>query len=143
MNDWESRFRTVDPEIRPLVIVLNQAGIETDWSCSGEPGHMVIRPTIQARTHAFASWEIIAEQRRHIEGVMARFGIEEYWLALVFTYGRLNTHGGEPTWLLQIPGRFDWLALPVAFSQEYIDGEDDLVIGYQPYWRTATASEGE
>lgn len=71
MNEWKGRFGTVDPEIQPLVIALNEAGVESDWSCSGEPGHMAIRPTIQARTHAFAIWEIILVQE-NLRRVRAR-----------------------------------------------------------------------
>jgi len=112
-------YAGVDPEIRPLVQLLNEAGVETDWSCSGGPGHMLLRPTIQARTSPFPRWEELQAQKQRIEQVMARLGNTEYWLSLVFTYGKLNTHGGEPTWLLQIPGRYDWLALPVAYDMTH------------------------
>ena len=63
---------------------------------------------------------------------MTQFGIDEYWLSLVHTYGKLNTHGGEPTWLLQIPGRFDYLSMPVGLSAEFIVGDENLVENYIP-----------
>lgn len=123
----------VDQEIRPLVKALREAGVDTDWSCAGAgDSHMTIRPTIEARTRALPLDRLMMRQKETIEGVMFRLGVTEYWLSLVFAYGGLNTHGGEATWLIQLPGRFDFLALPVAYSLEYIDGEDDLVIDYRP-----------
>ena len=123
----------VDAEIRPLVHALREAGLDTDWSCSGETDQdMCIRPTIQIRTCPFPNNEFLTKQKFVIEQVMTGMGISEYWLSLVFTYGKLNTHGGEPTWLLQIPGRFDWLSLPVALSSEFTTGVDNLVENYRP-----------
>lgn len=126
-------LRQIDPEIRPLVAALCAAGLETDWSCAGSgPGHMTIRPTIQIRTRPWYTDQDMRRDRQRIETIMAHFGIAHYWLALVFSHGGVDTHGGEPVWLLQVPGRFDFLALPVAYAVEYIDGDDDLLPGYQP-----------
>jgi len=123
----------VDREIQPLVRALREVGLDTDWSCAGETEQdMCIRPTIQMRTCPFPDDEFLFKQKRIIEQVMIRLGIDEYWLSLVFTYGKLNTHGGEPTWLLQIPGRFDYLSLPAALSMEFTVGEENLVENYSP-----------
>lgn len=123
----------VDVEIQPLVRALREAGLDTDWSCAGEDdADMTIRPTVQMRTYPFPNDEFLTRQRCVIEQMMIKMGIGEYWLSLVFTYGKLNTHGGEPTWLLQIPGRFDYLALPVALSSEFTVGEVNLVENYVP-----------
>jgi hypothetical protein len=123
----------VDVEIQPLVHALREAGLDTDWSCAGETEQdMCIRPTIQMRTHPFPNDEFLFKQKRAVEDVMTELGIDEYWLSLVFTYGKLNTHGGEPTWLLQIPGRFDYLSLPTALSAEFTVGEENLVENYTP-----------
>lgn len=113
----------IDQEIREVVIRLNEAHVETDWSCSGQSAdHMCIRPTIQAR------WDgrPLVEQKKSIEDALQTSGLTEYWLSLVFTTAGINTHGGEPTWLIQWPGRFDWLALPAAFSAKY-QSDDYLV----------------
>jgi len=123
----------VDPEIRPLVRTLREAGLDTDWCCAGDTEQdMCIRPTVQMRTCPFPDDTFLFKQKSAIERVMIQLGIDEYWLSLVFTYGKLNTHGGEPTWLLQIPGRFDYLSLPVALSTEFIIGEENLVENYTP-----------
>lgn len=127
----EDYLRTRDRAIRPLLRSLHAAGIETDWSCEGSVGHMVIRPTIQCRTTRRAPNDLMRE-RNTIEGVMTTHSVQSYWLSLNFAHGTVDTHGGEPVWLIQIPGRFDFLALPVAPSLEYIDGEDDVVAGYEP-----------
>lgn len=125
-------FEDVDDEVRQLIVRLNEVGIHTDWSCDGGEGHMLIRPTVQARTSAgFAITEqtarrFAAEQER-IERVLEEMGVADFWLSLVFARGRLNTHGGEPTWLIQVPGRFDSLALPAAYSAEYVDADEDLI----------------
>lgn len=117
----------LDPEIEPLVVALNEAGLQTDWCCSGEPGHMLIRPTIQIRVN-----ENLRVERERIESVMNEQGVEHYWLLLNFAHGAYNTYGGEPTWIIMIPGRFDLTtALPVAYSAEYQTAED-LDPGYTP-----------
>lgn len=111
----------IDNEIRALVLALNDAGIDTDWCCSGEPGHMLIRPTIQARIS-----RNLNQERVSIEQVMCNFGIEDYWLLLNFAHGKYNTHGGEATWVIMIPGRFDLTtALPVAYAARF-QTDDDL-----------------
>ena len=123
----------VDIEIRPIVRALREAGLDTDWSCAGETEQdMCIRPTIQIRTYPFPNDDFLTKQRRTIERVMVQWGIDEYWLSLTFTYGKLNTHGGEPTWLLQIPGRFDYLSMPVGLSAEFTVGKENLVENYCP-----------
>lgn len=127
-NDY---LRGRDSAIRPLLRTLHLQGIETDWSCEGSPGHMVIRPTIQCRTTRRHAAELMQE-RDVIQDVMSQHGIANYWLSLNFAHGDVDTHGGEPVWLIQIPGRFDFLALPVAPSLEYIDGDDDIVNSYEP-----------
>ena len=105
----------VDPGIRSLVLALNEAGIETDWSCAGESGHMTIRPTIQARTFI----PDLKLEQRIIERVLQDNGHKDYWLSLVWKRGSMNTHGGEPVWLIELPGRFDFTALNIAYSQKY------------------------
>ena len=126
----------VDPEIQPLVRALRAAGLDSDWSCAGETSQdMCIRPTVQMRTYPFTDDGLLTKQRCAIEQVMAKLGVGEYWLSLVFTYGKLNSHGGEPTWLLQIPGRFDYLSLPAGFSAKFTVGKQNLVENYCPIGR--------
>lgn len=117
----------VDFEIRSLVKALRDAGIETDWSCSGMPGHMVIRPTIEARTIPFPSSDYLGKQKAVIDQVMRENNIKNYWLSLTWGNGAVNTHGGEPVWLIQIAGRFDFLALPVGYSTRYQDETDTIL----------------
>lgn len=116
-------LKQVDQEIRDLVEALNDAGLHTDWCCSGEPGHMLIRPTIQMRTYGDLTpngLKTLERERAAIEKVMQSFSVGNYWLLLNMAYGAYNTHGGEPTWILMIPGRFDLTtALPVAYSAAY------------------------
>lgn len=119
----------VDPEVRPLVIALRSAGIDTDWSCSGRPGHMTIRPTIEARISALSDWSLLAIQKTTIENVLCECGHRDYWLSLVWKRGTMDTHGGEPVWIIELPGRVDFLALPVAYSSQYQD-ENDLMPGH-------------
>jgi hypothetical protein len=121
-------LKAVDEGVRDLVEALNKAGLQTDWCCSGEPGHMLIRPTIQIRNNGRLNVE-----REGIELVMEEMGYVDYWLLLNFAHGARNTHGGEPTWLLMLPGRFDLTtALPVAYSADY-QGDDSL----DPEWAKA------
>jgi hypothetical protein len=120
----------VDPEIRFLVIALREAGIDTDWSCAGLPGHMTIRPTIQAKTFPFSTWQQLDEQKAAIEKVLRDVGLNDYWLSLIWKRGVLDTHGGEPVWLLELPGRFDFLALPAAYSAKYQD-DGDIVASFE------------
>ena len=108
----------VDVEIRSLVIALRNKGIDTDWSCSGVSGHMTIRPTIQARI-ALSDWASIDKEMADIEQVLQEMGHRDYWLSLVRKRGSMDTHGGEPVWLIELPGRFDFTALPIAYSVEY------------------------
>lgn len=107
------RYRQIDLGVRDLVRSLNAIGIETDWSCEGGQGHLCIRATIQARTWD-CTWRGLDRDRRVIEGVMSDSGIGDYWLSLVFHHGNLDTHGGEPTWQIEIPSEDDYLALPAA-----------------------------
>jgi len=124
----------IDAGVRSLVLALNAADIDTDWSCSGEEGHMLIRPTIQARTVGNLNNPVALQaERKAIERVMQRFGIEDYWLLLNMAHGAYNTHGGEATWIIMIPGRFDLTtALPVAYDARFQTDEDR-----DPKWRRA------
>ena len=109
----------IDPEIRGIVVALNEADLETDWSCQGGPGHWTIRPVVQIRTSPFATHLFLCEQKAKIEKVMEKFKNLDYWLSLVYTYGRLDSHGGEPTWLLQWPTQEgDYLSLPAPLKLE-------------------------
>lgn len=123
-------FRSCDLAIQPLLIALAEGGLESDWSCAGDPGHMCIRPYVQIRTfpgsesgHPYATAKL-QDQRHKIECVMRDLGIGEYWLQLTYTYGAFNTHGGEAVWILQVPGRFDYIAHPVPYSVRYQDEQD-------------------
>ncbi|MCG3207221.1 MAG: hypothetical protein FOGNACKC_00821 [Anaerolineae bacterium] len=81
---------------------------------------MCIRPTIQIKTFPGAGLGSpgLAAQQQTIELVLSESGIKDYWLALVFSQGKVDVHGGEPTWLLQLPGRFDSLAIPVGLAAQ-------------------------
>lgn len=137
MSAWRP---LVDSEIQPLIDALRAAGVDTDWCCSAaHDEHMCQRPTIQARTFPTAGLNNRAltdlnDTKQAIENVMDNFGITTYWLSLVFRYGNNDTHGGEPTWLIEIPSKHDFLALPAALGLTYIDGEDDVIEGFVPFW---------
>lgn len=126
----DEQMLQVDPEIRPLVIALRKAGIDTDWACAGLPGHMTIRPTIQARTSAFLSCEEMKRQRGVIEQVLGDLSLNDYWLSLTWKHGVMDTHGGEPVWMIELPGRFDFTALNIAYSTKYQD-EGDVIESFE------------
>lgn len=128
-----------DVEIQPVIDTLRAAGLETDWSCSGEPGHMCIRPTIHIHTGPVRDARILHEERNLIVGILKSCGWLDFWLSLVWGYGSENVHGSDPYWLIEAQGRHDFVALPIAYSMEYTDGPDDILEGYQSPLRQAEA----
>lgn len=112
----EQHYRQMDPGVRGLVIRLNDAGIETDWSCQGGRGHLCSRMTIQCRTWHPMGHAGLAKDKQTIETVMRDFGITDYWLSLVCHHGNLDTHGGEPTWLIQVPAGDEMIAIPISYQ---------------------------
>lgn len=111
----------VDAGIAPLVEALRAEGIDTLWSCQGGPGHMCQRPMVLA-------WASdVGRERYLIHLAMDMLGIENFWISLVFAYGDLPTlgcqqaHGGKYTWLIELPGPHDFLAVPVALNSTYLE----------------------
>ena len=47
----EKIYQDVDPGIRPIVKLLNEAGYETFASCQGGEGHSFLRPTVGVFVH--------------------------------------------------------------------------------------------
>jgi hypothetical protein len=47
----EKIYQDVDPGIRPIVKLLNEAGFETFTSCQGGEGHSFFRPTVGIFVH--------------------------------------------------------------------------------------------
>ena len=111
---WEQ----VDSGVREIVDALNKAGIVTQWSCSGDPGHMLVRPTL------IAHFGHIGE-RVVIENVLREQGYSDGWISLVWGRGAYNTLQGDPYWLIELLGRFDsTTAFPVAYSAHYQTADD-------------------
>jgi len=129
-----SLLANVDWEIAPLVAALRHAGLDTDWACSGEPGHMVIRPTIQIKTAPFLRSRELRKMLCQCEKVLAWFGLSDYFLSYTLKRGAFNTHGGEGVIIIELMGRFDWVALPLAYSR---DGQtaDNCLGSWTPEWR--------
>lgn len=115
----------IDRPIRKIVADLRESGIDTDWSCCGEENHMVIRPTIEARTWALTPdrW---TRELTTIESILQANGIVDYWVSLVWSHGKTDVHGGEPVWLIQFLGRYDFLSMPVGYDKKYLT-DDHLI----------------
>jgi hypothetical protein len=68
----------MDPEIEPLVRLLNNGGFATIGSCQGGPGHEFSRPTVQVRRSGD-----LDETRKALCAFMLEHGVEGFTVKTV------------------------------------------------------------
>ena len=107
-TDDDKRLRSIDREIRHIILALWNNDVYTTWSCSGKPKHMCSRPTIVIPAGD-------PETKDKVEKTMDYLGIKEYWFSRVFSHVH-GFSGMQDYWMLEIPNpRIDWIAYPIAY----------------------------
>jgi len=104
-------YRGIDNGIKILCKALWEHGLETRWSCSGEPGHMCSRPVIVLAASEIS--DSIVKSR--IQITMQDMGIKEYWLCRIYS-SVPSASGMQEYWMIQLPNpKIDEIAYPIAY----------------------------
>jgi hypothetical protein len=129
----DGNYVVVDSEVAAVLVRLINLGLTPLWSCAGGPGHMCQRPTIIVRRDVGNSqwWE-----RDTIALALASELIERYWISHVRGYGAPETQPAwlsdedlyGTVWLVEWPGPYDFLPLPIAFSSKYMSETEIEVV---------------
>jgi hypothetical protein len=137
---WLSDIGAVDAGIRPLVVALRAASLETQWSCGGGRGHTLRSPIVVFCVPASSAdvgaalgrfYLEVHIQRMRVGHIMRAFGIEQYWLML-----HSPPDSREMCWLLQLVGRGDFLPWPAPYNSPTDMSNRDRTLRQQ---RTSTS----
>jgi hypothetical protein len=113
-SDWRAQvYRAIDDGVKRLCRALWEHGLETRWSCSGEPGHMCSRAVVILAASEISDSLV----RERIQATMRDIGIAEYWLSRVYS-AIPSSSGMQEYWMIQLPNpRIDEIAYPIAYRR--------------------------